>query len=242
MNTRRDIILSHFAKYMKRGDAAFAEFTIEHTGMPKMPKFVAWNGEGANHLYLWPGGSSGATVGAGIDLGYQFHVFDSIIASLVEPGMVDDYEYLKHNFAGVVGKKAEAVIKKHQTFLHKFDAYLIAKHMEDLESVEKSINIKFLDSVYRFCNAGVLPNGVTIACMSLFYNRGLGRMYGDRYIELNAIKAALRAFDNNTISIDKLKETIATNLIKMRRLWVGKELDGLLTRRVSEAYMCYRVF
>jgi GH24 family phage-related lysozyme (muramidase) len=61
----------------------------------------------------------------------------------------------------------------------------------------------------------------------LVFNRGT-KLTGDSRIEMRNIKTL--------IPLKKYKE-IASEIKKMKRLWRGKNLDGLLERRDAEAKM-----
>jgi GH24 family phage-related lysozyme (muramidase) len=70
-----------------------------------------------------------------------------------------------------------------------------------------------------------LPANAQGALVSLVFNRGAG-MDGDRRKEMRAVRDAVAAGD--------LQE-IADQIRAMKRLWVGKGVDGLLKRRDAEA-------
>ena len=69
------------------------------------------------------------------------------------------------------------------------------------------------------------------ALVSLVFNRGAS-MEGDRRREMREIRAAIARAD---LPVSKVLESIANSLESMVRLWIGKGLDGLITRRKSEA-------
>ena len=71
----------------------------------------------------------------------------------------------------------------------------------------------------------MLPWDTMGALTSLVFNRGPS-MEGDRRREMRDIREAV---------VDKDLPAIAKHLRRMKRLWRGKGLDGLLTRREAEA-------
>ena len=76
-----------------------------------------------------------------------------------------------------------------------------------------------------FPGVDALPADAQGALFSLVYNRGTS-MTGDSRSEMRAIRDAVPAGD---------LQKIADQLRAMKRLWVGKGLDGLLKRRDAEA-------
>jgi GH24 family phage-related lysozyme (muramidase) len=70
-----------------------------------------------------------------------------------------------------------------------------------------------------------LPADAQGALFSLVYNRGTS-MEGEKRTEMRAIRDAVARGD---------LADIAKQLRAMKRLWIGKGLDGLLARRDAEA-------
>jgi GH24 family phage-related lysozyme (muramidase) len=171
--------------------------------------------EGVDQPSEWPGGASGITIGYGYDLGQEpaadFHADWTPYLAAADLALLN----------GVLGLKGAAA--------------------QATASSLKSIRIKETDSQTVFLNRSVpkyqaltegafpgvdaLPADAQGALLSLVYNRGTS-MSGDSRSEMRAIRDAVPDGD--------LQE-IADQLRAMKRLWVGKGLDGLLKRRDAEA-------
>ena len=170
--------------------------------------------EGVDQPSDWPGGASGITIGYGYDLGQDADDFQTDWAQYLAAA---DLELLN----GVLGLQGAAAQAKAASL--------------------KSIRIKQSDSQAVFLNRSVpkyqaqtegafpgidaLPADAQGALLSLVYNRGTS-MTGDSRSEMRAIRDAVPS--------GNLQE-IANQLRAMKRLWVGKGLDGLLKRRDAEA-------
>lgn len=171
--------------------------------------------EGCPARPYWPGGASGITIGIGYDLGYR---------TLLE--YVRDWgERLpataKERLAHVIGKRGDAA----QTVLSDVRDINIPK--EAAAAVLRANTIPWAISETRRVFPGVerLPQDAAGALVSLVFNRG-GSMSGASRQEMRAIQKAVLTGD--------LRE-IAAQLRAMKRLWVGRNLDGLLKRRDAEA-------
>lgn len=170
----------------------------------------------------YPGGQSGVTIGIGYDLGYNTpegfardwkkHLDPKVFARL-------------HAVIGLKGKPAAARIQG-----------------------LKDINIPW-DNAIEVFNARTLPRFIKLtkssfpgseslkpdafgALVSLVFNRG-GSTKGVTRTEMKNIKMAL----SGEIKVSNIYDYIADQIIAMKRLWKGKGLDGLLTRRDAEAKM-----
>jgi GH24 family phage-related lysozyme (muramidase) len=80
-------------------------------------------------------------------------------------------------------------------------------------------------TIIAFPGVEELPADAQGALFSLVYNRGTA-MEGDRRMEMRTIRDAVKFGD---------LVTIVKQLRYMKRLWIGKGLDGLLQRRDAEA-------
>ena len=74
------------------------------------------------------------------------------------------------------------------------------------------------------------PGVVQGALLSLVFNRGTS-LEGGRREEMRKIRDLLAS----NASQSQILEEIATQLRKMKSLWIGKGLDGLVIRREKEA-------
>jgi GH24 family phage-related lysozyme (muramidase) len=179
---------------------------------------------GGEHYYnkflkgvTWPGGASGLTIGIGADLGYMSQKeFDSYFSKYYTK---DENLKLKSSI-GIKGSSASKIKNK-----------------------MKGINLSWEDAIEAFVN-WTLPKfwklgnslwpkldeleiNAQIALISIVFNRGTSTK-GDSRREMRNIKELV---------IQKDYEGIAQQIISMKRLWVGKNLDGLLKRRDIEAKM-----
>lgn len=164
---------------------------------------------------IWPGGSSGVTIGIGYDLGYNR-------ASQIQRDWF--------------GKVSDADLEK----LKKVSGLKADKAKKQLVRL-KSINVSF-ENATRVFSESTLPRyaaatrkvypgieklhaDAQTALLSLVYNRGAS-VSGSRRKEMAAIKPLVLQQDY---------AGIAQQIQSMKRLWQGKGLDGLLTRRDDEA-------
>lgn len=183
--------------------------------------------EGVDQPGSWPGGASGITLGYGYDLS----------AETANELRRDWTRFLGkaavERLAGLVGKSGQAAAK-------------LAPTVRDIRVPRAASLAVFMESTlpkYVFCTRAAFPNFDALpldaqgALVSLTFNRGArmeDRNPGDRK-EMRAIRAALA----DGVQRADLP-VIAAQLRQMKRLWVGKGLDGLLARRENEARMVER--
>ena len=164
---------------------------------------------------VWPGGSSGITIGIGYDLGYN--TAGRIIKDW--QGKID-FENLQ-KLLKISGKKGKAA---EQSFHGVRDIFI------PLESAKK---VFYESSLPRYAakTRKIYPEVENLfpdaqaGLLSLIYNRGAA-MKGSRRREMAAIKSLVPDMDY---------QGIAAQIKAMKRLWEGTGLDGLLKRRDSEA-------
>jgi hypothetical protein len=168
----------------------------------------------------YPGGESGVTIGIGYDMGYN------TTAQFADDwkGVLSDSDYGR--LVSHLGKKsgaAKAAISSVKD---------ISIPWEDAEVVFKSNTLpRFIkETVRAFPGSERLHEDAFGALVSLVFNRG-GSTTGSSRAEMLNIKNAIAA---NRADIYNY---IADQIVDMKRLWVGKGLDGLLTRRDEEAKM-----
>lgn len=165
----------------------------------------------------WPGGASGITIGYGYDLGYAGAT-----------GVARDWAELPpsdlNRLCSYVGRRGVAA----QQVLP--GACKIHVPLDVARRVFENTDIpRWTDRVTQaFENCGKLHPHSLGALVSLAFNRGLSMtdtQPGNRR-EMREIHDAMAACDF---------ASIPASIRSMKRLWVGKGLDGLLTRRDAEA-------
>jgi GH24 family phage-related lysozyme (muramidase) len=171
--------------------------------------------EGLDQPGKWPGESSGITLGIGYDLGFvtpeQFEEdWSPYLTS-------DEIERLKT----AIGVSGEAAHQRASEFSD------ITVKRDDAVEVFKNRTLPLYSDRTEKAFPGVdqLPADAQGALVSLVFNRGTA-MDGDRRAEMRGVRDAVAQGD--------LQE-IANQIRAMKRLWVGKGVDGLLRRRDAEA-------
>lgn len=163
----------------------------------------------------YPGGESGVTIGIGYDMGYN----TAAQFATDWKGILDAGSYTR--LAAHLGKKSS-------------NAKAAIPSVKDIEVPWESAQVVFKgNTLPRFINETkkAFPGSDQLhpdafgALVSLVFNRG-GSVSGGSRVEMLNIR--------NLIS-SKDYAAIANEIKKMKRLWVGKGLDGLLTRRDDEA-------
>ena len=171
--------------------------------------------EGLDQPSQWPGGDSGITIGVGYDLGFatadQFEEDWSPFLSSDEINRLKDV-------IGLAGENArERAGEFRDIEIKRADAEQVFK--------ERTLPLYSQKTEDAFPGLDQLPANAQGALVSLVFNRGT-KMDGDSRREMRAVQEAVAAGD--------LQE-IANQIRAMKRLWVGKNLDGLLKRRDAEA-------
>lgn len=166
----------------------------------------------------YPGGESGVTIGIGYDLGYNTaSQFATDWKAILDSNSYD--RLVPH-----LGKKSSA-------------AKAAVSSVKDItipwpsaQSVFKGNTLpRFISETVRaFPGAQTLHPDAFGALVSLVFNRG-GSVSGSSRVEMLNIKNAIACNQSD------IYKYIASQIIAMKRLWVGKGLDGLLTRRDDEA-------
>jgi GH24 family phage-related lysozyme (muramidase) len=164
----------------------------------------------------WPGGASGFTLGIGVDCAYYSPTeLEKLFYFLPK----EQLEIVK----GASGKTSQA--GKEYTKLHK-DSGIVISWDQALEMFNNLTWTKFAKLAEKaFPELDKLCDDAYGAIVSLVFNRG-SSMSGDSRLEMRNIRALVLKKDYNGI---------AKELRKMKRIWQGKGLDGLLSRREAEA-------
>lgn len=164
----------------------------------------------------WPGGASGMTLGIGVDCGYY------------TPSELEKiFNFLPRKQLDIVkaasGKKGQA--GKEYTAQHKNSGIVITWD-QALNIFNNLIWTKFSRLAERaFPHLDKLCDNAYGAIVSLVFNRG-SSLVGDSRREMREIKDLIPKKDYRSIALE---------FQKMKRVWKGKGLDGLLARRDAEA-------
>ncbi len=192
--------------------------------------------EGLDQPGAWPGGASGITIGIGYDLGYT----DS------KTFVADWSPYLSPGQLG----RLSAVIGKHgldaKAIAHQFDDIAIDRHAAETVFTIRTLPDEEAKTALAFPGYELLPDAARGALVSLIYNRGPAMADSksdpdyNRRTEMRAIRSAISYFaslpeDEQESELGFYLEEIAAQIRDMKRLWVGKGLDGLIARREAEA-------
>ncbi len=164
---------------------------------------------------VWPGGSSGITIGIGYDLGYN-------TAGRIRKdwqGKID-FENLQ-KLLKISGKKGKAA----EQIFHGVKDIFIPLESAKKVFYESSLPRYAVKTRKTYPEVENLFPDAQAALLSLIYNRGCA-MKGSRRSEMAAIKSLVPDMDY---------QGIAAQIKAMKRLWEGTGLDGLLKRRDSEA-------
>ena len=168
----------------------------------------------------YPGGQSGVTIGIGYDLGYNTSTqFKKDWAQHLEE---ESYNLLLKT----IGKKGDAAKNCILQVKNISISWAAAESVFQRDTLPR-----FIDETKRaFPGSDALHPDAFGALVSLVFNRG-GSVVGASRVEMNNIKKAI----GGEIKTLNLYNYIAGQIVAMKRLWVDKGLDGLLTRRDEEA-------
>lgn len=167
----------------------------------------------------WPGGASGVTVGIGYDIGYN-----------TRADVLKDWEALpkgaREALAGTAGVKGTAA-KSRAAALR----WIIVPWPE-----AESLFVKNTMPRFGKMTAGAFPGIATKhahvqgSLLSIVFNRGAS-MSGASRAEMRAIRGHIAGGQ---------VRAVPSEIRRMKRLWIGKGLDGLLRRREAEAKLIER--
>ena len=168
--------------------------------------------------FTWPGGASGPTIAIGVDCGYYT---PSELHDIFE-FLSDEQILLIRGASGKTGQAGREYTKKLKQ----------AKIIVDWENAVEIFNTltwpKFSKLAERaFPGLVELCDDAYGAIVSIVFNRGTN-MKGNSRIEMRNIKDLITKKDY---------KKIAAEIRKMKRLWVGKGLDGLIQRREDESLL-----
>ena len=166
--------------------------------------------------FTWPEGASGPTIAIGVDCAYYSaaelaEIFDFLPEAQVK---------LIQGSVGKTGAKGE----EYTRILRK--AGITVSWAQAVPIFEKLTWPKFSKLAEKaFPGLTELRPNAYGAIVSLVFNRGTS-FAGDRRLEMRNIRTLVKKKDY---------KGIANEFRKMKRIWVGKGLDGLLERRDAEA-------
>ena len=165
----------------------------------------------------WPGGASGVTIGIGYDVGMNTATqVEKDWAGRIPDAYVQDLK----GVAGISGVSARDAAKRlaNAGIVIPWDAAK-AVYSENTLARYAATTLRAYPGVDK------LPHDAQAAMLSLVFNRGSSKTGSSRR-EMKDLGPAVAAGDLN-----KMAELFRS----MKRLWVGKGLDGLLRRRDEEA-------
>ena len=168
--------------------------------------------------FTWPGGASGPTIGIGIDVAYYNSQEIASIFNFLPENQIS----LIQEASGRTGQRG----KDYTIELRK--AGIVVSWEHALSIFEELTWPKFAAAAERaFPELNHLHEDAYGAIVSLVFNRGTN-MKGDSRSEMRTIRALVP---------EKKYKDIAKQIRSMKRLWKGKNLDGLIERRDAEAVL-----
>jgi len=166
--------------------------------------------------FTWPGGASGPTIAVGVDCAYYSELELAEIFSFLTKDQIKQIQ----GASGKSGEKGKEYAKSLRA------AGIIVNWDKALDIFQKLTWPKFTKLAEKtFPGLADLHPDAYGAIISLVFNRGTS-LKGDSRKEMVSIK--------NLIPKKDYKK-IAKEFRNMKRIWVGKNLDGLLDRREAEA-------
>ncbi len=183
--------------------------------------------EGIDQPYRWPGGGSGITLGYGVDIGADPDGLEHW------RGVLADTEIKTLSQAkGITGRAA-------QNIQSRFVGIKISRAQALKVFSELTLPTEIEKTLKAFPGVEFMPPEVLGAMVSLVYNRGTS-IVGERRREMRIIHEILEEFQTFTpeqrdaVRVEYITK-IAGQFRRMKRLWIGQGLYGLLVRRDKEA-------
>lgn len=166
--------------------------------------------------FTWPGGYSGPTIAIGIDCAYYSTKELASIFSFLREDEIKLVQQSKGK-TGLAGKTHTKILR---------EAGIKVEWDKALEIFQNITWPKYATLAEKaFPGLECFPPDAYGAIVSLVFNRGT-KMNGNTRIEMKNIRNLIPP---------KLYQLIADEIRSMKRLWINKNLTGLLYRREAEA-------
>jgi len=185
--------------------------------------------EGIDQPWKWPGGGSGITLGVGSDIGADPEALDHW-QGVLDPLALASLKQAR----GLTGRAAAQIAGR-------FRGITVTKEQAMKVFTERTLP-KWIAATRRtFPGVELLPEDARGALVSLVFNRGTD-LTGPRRVEMLGINRAVASWrilaeEQRKRELRGLLIIIADLIRKMKRLWEGQGLDGLLRRRDGEAQL-----
>jgi len=168
--------------------------------------------------FTWPGGASGPTIGIGVDCGYYSKEELANIFKFLPKEQIKLIQAASGK-TGTEGKEYTKTLRR---------AGVTVSWSQATSIFESLTWPKFARLAEKtFPKLSDLCDNAYGAIVSLVFNRGTS-LSGESRREMREIKDLVTKKDYRSIAIE---------LQKMKRVWKGKGLDGLLARRDAEAQL-----
>lgn len=200
------------------------------TTIPQKAIDLILESEGIDQPWRWPGGGSGITLGYGCDIGA-----DPVSLEYWRGILADDQINRLSQAKGITGRAAQQI----QT---RFRSITVDRQQALRVFQAWTVPVEIRKTLRSFPGLEFMPAEVVGAMVSLVFNRGTD-LAGDRRHEMLIISQILAEFrtfapeQQNQVKAEYIRK-IALQFRKMKRLWQGQGLDGLLVRRDAEADLC----
>lgn len=166
--------------------------------------------------FTWPGGASGPTIAIGVDCGYY-----------TPSELSDIFDFLNDEKLSLIRAASGKTGQAGKEYARKLKEAKITIDWENAVEIFNELTWpKFSKLAERaFPGLDNLCDNAYGAIVSIVFNRGTS-MKGDSRSEMRNIRDLI---------VKKDYKKIAQEIRKMKRLWVGRGLDGLIQRREDEA-------
>ena len=166
--------------------------------------------------FTWPGGASGPTIAIGVDCAYYS-----------ESELAEIFSFLPKDQIRLIQKASGKTREEGKEYTKVLRASGIIVSWDKAQEIFQKLTWPKFTSLAEKAFPGLadLHPDAYGAIVSLVFNRGTS-LKGDSRLEMRNIRVLIPKKDY---------KNIAQEIRKMKRLWVGKNLNGLLERREAEA-------